>query len=214
MEKNYQIETARNGEEGVEIAIEKIPDIIISDVIMPKMDGYKVLELIKENEKTSHIPFILLTAKIMQQDKLDGLTLGADAYLTKPFDKEELEIRISNLLKLRQHLQEKLGHSNKKRNNDLSELNEKDRKFLTKLTAFIEEHISEDDLDVARLQRAVQMSRTQLHNKLKALTGLSAARFRRKIRMEIAYKMVEEKDKTISEIAYDVGYKYLSLIHI
>ena len=177
---------------------------------MPKMNGYKVLELIKENEKTSHIPFILLTAKIAQQDKLDGLALGADAYLSKPFDKEELEIRIKNLLDLRKVLQEKLVKSNKNETNNLSELNEKDRKFLSTLTDFIEENISDDDLDVARLQRAVKMSRTQLHNKLKALTGLSAAKFRKKIRMDIAYKMVEEKTKNISEIAYDVGYKYPS----
>ncbi len=210
LEKNYKIEVARNGEEGVNVAIEKIPDLIISDVVMPKKNGYEVLELIKENEKTSHIPFILLTAKIAQQDKLDGLALGADAYLSKPFDKEELEIRIKNLLDLRKVLQEKLAQTNKKESNELLELNEKDRKFLTTLTDFIEEHISDDDLDVARLQRAVKMSRTQLHNKLKALTGLSAAKFRKKIRMEIAYKMVEEKTKNISEIAYDVGYKYPS----
>lgn len=210
LDKNYKIEFARNGEEGLEIAVEKIPDLIISDVVMPKMNGYKVLELIKENEKTSHIPFILLTAKIMQQDKLDGLALGADAYLSKPFDKEELELRITNLLSNRKILQEKLAQSNKKATNDLSGLNEKDQKFLTTLTEFIEQHISDDDLDVARLQRAVNMSRTQLHNKLKALTGLSAAKYRKKIRMEIAYKMVEEKTKNISEIAYDVGYKYPS----
>lgn len=210
LEKNYKIEFARNGEEGIAVAIEKIPDLIISDVVMPKMDGYKVLETIKENEKTSHIPFILLTAKIAQQDKLDGLTLGADAYLSKPFNKEELEIRIKNLLDLRKVLQEKLAQTNKKATNHLSSLNEKDRKFLITLTEFIEKNISDDDLDVARLQRAAKMSRTQLHNKLKALTGLSAAKFRKKIRMEIAYKMVEEKTKNISEIAYDVGYKYPS----
>jgi signal transduction histidine kinase/DNA-binding response OmpR family regulator len=210
LENNYQIEVARDGQEGIEIATEKIPDLIISDVVMPKMNGYQVLEFIKEDEKTSHIPFILLTAKVAQQDKLDGLTLGADAYLTKPFDKEELELRIRNLLAARKVLQEKLAQSNKTRTNDLSELNEKDQQFLTKLTDFIEQHISEDDLDVVRLQRAVKMSRTQLHNKLKALTGLSATKFRKKIRMEIAYKMVKEKTKTISEIAYDVGYKYPS----
>ena len=210
LENQYQIEVARDGQEGIEIATARIPDLIISDVVMPKRNGYQVLEFIKEDDKTSHIPFILLTAKVAHQDKLDGLTLGADAYLTKPFDKEELELRIKNLLAARKLQQEKLARSSKIRTNGLSELNEKDQKFLTTLTDFIEAHISEDDLDVVRLQRAVKMSRTQLHNKLKALTGLSATKFRKKIRMEIAYKMVEEKTKTISEIAYDVGYKYPS----
>ncbi len=210
LQKNYQIEVARNGAQGIELATEKIPDLIISDIMMPKKDGYELTAHLKKDERTSHIPIVLLTAKSTQQSKLEGLEHGADAYLTKPFEQKELELRVRNLLAHRQKLQEKWARAQSDLDLVDDGLNDKDRKFLEDLTAFIEKNIADEDLDVARMQRAMHLSRPQLHRKLKALTGLSAAKFRKKIRLQKAYVMLKEKKGTVAEVAYDVGYKHPS----
>ncbi|MFK7807409.1 MAG: ATP-binding protein [Saprospiraceae bacterium] len=217
LDKSYQIEVAHNGQEGIDKAVELIPDLIISDVMMPKKSGFELTAELKNDERSSHIPIILLTAKDNNEAKLAGLTRGADIYLTKPFSKEELEIRIHNLLALRQKMQERwsrvqpLGNGNKKSNdNENSTISQKDKDFLKKLTDFLHENISDEDLDVARMQRAVQMSRPQLHRKLKALTGLSAAKFRKKIRLDRAHALLQDHDGTVAEVAYAVGYKHPS----
>ena len=208
LDKTYQIEIARDGQQGIDQAIEKIPDLIISDVKMPEKNGYELTAFLKNDPRTSHIPIILLTAKNTEQDKIEGLTHGADAYLTKPFSPEELEIRVRNILAHRQKLQEKWTQMQATSDLPENSLSEKDRNFLEQLTTFIEDNIADEDLDVARMQRAVHMSRPQLHRKLKAITGLSAAKFRKKIRMQKAYKLLKEKNETVAEIAYQVGYKY------
>jgi len=210
LQKHYQIEVARHGAQGVELATEKIPDLIISDIMMPEKNGYELTAELKSDKRTSHIPIILLTAKSTQQSKLEGLELGADAYLTKPFEQKELELRVRNLLAHRQKLQEQWARSKTDQDEAGDGLNEKDRQFLDDLTTFVESNIGDEDLDVARMQRAVSMSRPQLHRKLKALTGLSAAKFRKKIRLQKAYTLLKEKEKTISEVAYEVGYKHPS----
>jgi len=210
LEKHYEIEVARNGAQGIELAIEKIPDLIISDIMMPEKDGYELTAHLKSDERTNHIPIILLTAKSTQQSKLEGLELGADAYLTKPFEQKELELRVRNLLAHRQKSQEQWARSQNVKSEVEDGLNEKDRKFLHELTTFIEENIGDEDLDVARMQRAVHMSRPQLHRKLKALTGLSAAKFRKKIRLQKAHALLLEKKGTVAEVAYGVGYKHPS----
>ena len=206
--KEYQIEEASNGEQGVRKAEQIIPDLIISDIMMPKMDGNELTRALKNNEKTSHIPIILLTAKSEQESKLEGLETGADAYLTKPFDTKELQIRINNLISIRRKLQEKYSKGDyvsakKVEERKLSNLEEQ---FMSKVMEVIENHLSEEEFSIEQFGEEVGMSRMQLHRKLKALTGKSASYYLRSVRLNKAKKMIEEKSGSISEIAYSVGF--------
>ena len=204
----FQIEEASNGEQGVRKAEQIIPDLIISDVMMPKMDGNELTRILKNNEKTSHIPIILLTAKSEQQSKLKGLETGADDYITKPFITKELQIRIKNLINIRIKLQEKYRRAdfiptNKETEKKLTNLEEQ---FMSKVMEVIEQYISEEEFTIEDFGKEVGMSRMQLHRKLKALTGKSASNYLRSVRLSKAKKMIEEEKGTISEIAYSVGF--------
>ena len=216
----FQIEKASNGEQGVRKAEQIIPDLIISDIMMPKMDGNELTRTLKNNEKTSHIPIILLTAKSEQQSRLEGLETGADDYLTKPFDTKELQIRINNLINIRRKLQEKYSSvdyvpsKNKKETENLSRLVEDkagkltnlEEQFMSKVLEVIENHMSEEDFSIEQFGKEAGMSRMQLHRKLKALTGKSASNYLRSVRLNKAKQMIEEKTGSISEIAYSVGF--------
>ena len=205
---DFQIEEAASGEQGVRKAEQIIPDLIISDIMMPKMDGNELIRILKNSEKTSHIPIILLTAKSEQESKLEGLETGADAYLTKPFDTKELQIRINNLINIRRKLQEKFGKVDfiplkreaEKKLTNLEEL------FMCKVIEVIENHLSEEDFSIEQFGKEVGMSRMQLHRKLKALTGKSASSYLRSVRLTAAKKMIEGQKGNISEIAYYVGF--------
>ncbi len=207
LDANYLIEEAVNGEQGVRKAEKIIPDLIISDMMMPKMDGNELVRILKNDEKTSHIPIILLTAKAGQENKLEGLEIGADDYLTKPFDIKELQVRIKNLIGIRKKLQEKFSKIGSK----TSEINEKklnslDEKFMYRVGEIIEKHISEEEFDIEEFCKEVAMSRSHLHKKLKALTGKSASLYVRSVKMIKAKKMIEDKTGNISEIAYSLGF--------
>jgi PAS domain S-box-containing protein len=203
---DFQIEEAANGEQGIRKAVKIIPDIIISDIMMPKMDGNELTRILKNDEKTSHIPIILLTAKSDQESKLNGLAIGADDYLTKPFDTKELHTRIKNLVNTRRKLQEKFGKGEyvpklrKKKLNDLEE------QFMCKIMGVIENHISQEEFCVEEFAKEVGIGRVQLHRKLKALTGKSASNYLRSVRLSKAKQMIEEHKGNISEIAYSVGF--------
>jgi YesN/AraC family two-component response regulator len=204
----FQIEEAANGEQGVRKAEQIIPDLIISDVMMPKMDGNELTRKLKNDEKTSHIPIILLTAKSEQQSKLEGLETGADDYLTKPFDTKELQIRINNLISIRRKLQVKYSKTDyvpekKEEERKLSNLEEQ---FMCKVIDVIEIHLSEEEFSIEQFGKEVGMSRMQLHRKLKALTGKSASNYLRSIRLKKAKQLIEEQKGNISEIAYSVGF--------
>jgi signal transduction histidine kinase/ligand-binding sensor domain-containing protein/DNA-binding response OmpR family regulator len=203
----YQIEEAVNGEQGVKKAEKIIPDLIISDMMMPKMDGGELTRTLKSNEKTSHIPIILLTARSGQENKIGGLETGADDYLTKPFDTKELQIRIINLIAIRKKLQEKFSrfgtHPPVMENKKLSSY---DEKFMCKVKEVIEKHISEEDFSTEEFGEELGMSRMQVHRKLKALTGKSAIQYIRKVKLDKAKKMIQEKNGNISEIAYSLGF--------
>jgi signal transduction histidine kinase/DNA-binding response OmpR family regulator len=204
----FQIEEAQNGEQGVRKAEQVIPDLIISDVMMPKMDGNELTKRLKNDEKTSHIPIILLTAKSEQQSKLEGLETGADDYLTKPFDTKELRVRINNLISIRKKLQEKYSKGDfipvkKIEGKKLSDL---DERFMSKVMEVIESHISEEEFSIEEFDREIGMGRVQLYRKVKALTGKSPSRYIRSIRLNRAKNMIEEKKGNISEIAYSVGF--------
>jgi YesN/AraC family two-component response regulator len=206
--KTFQIEEASNGEQGVRKAEQIIPDLIISDIMMPIMDGNELTRILKNDEKTSHVPIILLTAKSEQQSKLEGLETGADDYLTKPFDTKELQIRINNLISIRRKLQEKFSKVDfipvkKSEKKKLSNLEEQ---FMYKVMEVIENHISEEEFSIEQFGKEVGMSRMQLHRKLKALSGKSASHYIRSVRLSKARRMIEEREGNISEIAYSVGF--------
>jgi YesN/AraC family two-component response regulator len=203
---SYVVEEAVNGEQGVRKAEKIIPDLIISDIMMPKMDGNELVRILKNDEKTSHIPIILLTAKAGQENKIEGLETGADDYLTKPFDVRELQARIENLIKIRKQLQAKyikldfVFKANRKMGNSL------DEEFIAKVMEVMDKHISEEEFSIEELGNEVGMSRSQFHRKFKAITGKPASMFLRSVRLSKAKKMIEEQRGNISEIAYSVGF--------
>jgi signal transduction histidine kinase/ligand-binding sensor domain-containing protein/DNA-binding response OmpR family regulator len=203
---NFHIEEASNGELGVEKAKEIIPDLIISDIMMPRMDGNELTRRIKNDERTSHIPVILLTAKSEQESKLEGLETGADDYLTKPFDTKELKVRIRNLISIRKKLQEKYSQGVYIEKQDKKKLSTLDEKFMCKVNEVIENHLSEEGFSIVEFDREIGMGRVQIYRKIKALTGNSPSRYIRSIRLMKAKKMILNKEGNISEIAYSVGF--------
>ena len=203
----YQIETAANGKIGVEKAIELIPDLVVSDVMMPEKDGFEVCETLKTDERTSHIPVILLTAKTDHASKIEGLSHGADAYLAKPFSKEELLVRIEKLIDLRRQLQERFKKTGELLKVLESQTPGPEEVFLQKLIGIVEAHIADEHFGIAELGRKSQMSRSQLFRKLKALTGNPASRFIRSIRLEKARVKLETTDWTIAEVGFATGFQ-------
>jgi signal transduction histidine kinase/ligand-binding sensor domain-containing protein/DNA-binding response OmpR family regulator len=206
LEADYLLEFAANGREGIEQALEIVPDIIISDIMMPEQDGYEVCVTLKADIRTSHIPIILLTAKVDRDSKLEGLKSGADAYLPKPFDKEELKIRLAKLLELRQQLQDRYGNFEVAPEVEKASMSIEDL-FLHDLRMTIEDNLSDEGFGIAQLCRKIGMSRSQLHNKLKALTGQSASHYIRAVRLERAKDLLRQTDLNISEVAYKVGFR-------
>jgi YesN/AraC family two-component response regulator len=187
------------------MAISSIPDLIISDIMMPEKDGYELTKEIKQNTLTNHIPIILLTAKAELHDKIYGLDTGADDYLTKPFYKIELLTRIRNLIEQRKNLKQKYSHKNILSLEHLPTIS-RDQDFIKKLQKVIEKHFSDESFSVQILQNEMGISRTQLHRKLKALTNKSASELIRTIRLEKAAEMISNKTGSISEIAYLCGF--------
>ena len=175
---DYRISEAIDGEAGLKKAIEKIPDLVISDVMMPKMDGYEFCKKLKSDERTSHIPVILLTAKATMEDKLEGLETGADDFLTKPFDPDELQVRIRNLIQQRRKLKEiilkNIGSASLLSTSGITSM---DQKFLKKAVEVVEKYISDDKFTVELFGKEIAMSRVQLHRKLTALVEQSAGEF-------------------------------------
>ena len=206
LKKEYRILEAVDGEDGWNKSIEQIPDLIVSDVMMPKMDGFKLCEKIKTDERTSHIPVILLTAKAAKEDKLEGYETGADDYIMKPFEPDELRARIKNLIEQRKRLHE---HFQKK---GMLELNDKkitsvDKKFLIKALEVIQKNISDNSFTVEKFADNLAVSRSLLHKKVVALTGEPPREFIRRIRLKKAAELIEKKFGNLSEIALEVGFE-------
>jgi len=205
LQDEYQLSLAANGQEGIDIAIDQIPDLIISDVMMPIKDGFELCDTLKQDEITSHIPIILLTAKADLDSKIVGLERGADAYLNKPFEQSELLVRIKKLLELRKSLQQRyLSMDFVQTKQDLP-TNQEDV-FLNKIKELVEENISDDSFGNVQLAHKMNLSESQLYRKIKALTDKSTAIFIRSIRLHKAKILLKNTDLTISEIAYDVGF--------
>jgi len=209
LKKDYNLIITKDGKEALRKAVSRIPDLIISDVMMPKMNGYELCEKIKTNEKTSHIPVILLTAKAGQEDRLEGLSIGADDYLTKPFDMRELKIRIKNLINQRIQLRGKF-HGELKIQPTAIHLNSMDEKFISAVMEEIEKNMSNEFYTVEDLAHAVNFSRSQLNRKIKALTDKTSNQMIRDFRLTRAKEMLEQNAATVSQVAYEVGYSNLS----
>jgi signal transduction histidine kinase/ligand-binding sensor domain-containing protein/DNA-binding response OmpR family regulator len=205
LEPAYRVLEAADGEEGLAAALEAIPDVVISDVMMPKMNGYELCSRLKTDERTSHVPVILLTAKADQPDKLAGLETGADDYLGKPFDRHELVARVKNLIALRRKLRERFTKQIVLKPSEVRVENQ-DEAFLKKIMTIIEEHLGDEDFDVDLLCRSVGMSRAQLQRKLKALVNQSPMELVRTMRLERAADLLRQNAGSIAEIAYQVGF--------
>jgi signal transduction histidine kinase/ligand-binding sensor domain-containing protein/DNA-binding response OmpR family regulator len=207
LNNKYHCLHAENGRIGLEMAYEEVPDIVICDVMMLEIDGFEVCARLKADERSNHIPIIMLTARVEADDRVTGFSRGADAYLAKPFDRAELIIRLEKLLEMRQLLQQKYSNSlfiSTHQNNPNDNVVEK---FLAKVQGIILEHLEEEDFSADQLGQAIHLSRSQVHRKIKALTGLSTSIYIRLIRLRQAKELLASGDLTISEVAYRVGFK-------
>jgi len=209
LDKNFRIITAFNGKQGLELALENIPDLILSDMMMPEMDGFELCTKIRSQETTSHIPFVLLTARAAIEDRLEGFELGADEYLTKPFNVNELHVRINNLLEQRRNLRERFGREIKIQPKDIT-VTSLDERFLQKVIAKMEEKISDSSFSVETFSMEIGMSRKNFHRKLVALIDQTPNEFIRIFRLKRAAQLFEQKAGNVSEIAYQVGFQNLS----
>lgn len=202
----YKVVTAAHGKIGLEKALDQLPDLIITDIMMPEMDGTQLCRQLKENEKTSHIPVVMLTARAEQSDRLEGLQTGADDYLIKPFQAQELLARIKNLIEQRRKLQAYYRKTISGFAVPPGEEPSLEAKFLGKVRTAVEDNLDDENFSVVELGKNVGMSRSQLHRKLTALTGFSPNEVIRNMRLEYARCLLEAKSGTVSEIAYRSGF--------
>ena len=203
---SYEVLVADNGRTGLEIAFERIPDVIISDIMMPQMDGTELCKRLKADFRTSHIPVIMLTAKDSLKDKTEGYNAGADSYLTKPFSGSLLKSRVNNLLDSRKKMNELYSPLVMNKQSIVTEsINKLDNEFMERLTKIIEENMEIEQLNIAQIADQMFMSHSTLYRKIKALTGLSANEFIRKVRMKNAEKLLLTRKFTIAEIIFKVG---------
>jgi len=204
-ETQYTIHTDSNGSDGFQTALSVVPDLIITDLMMPEDDGITFTQNCKTNKATSHIPVIMLTAKAGDENQLIGLETGADAYITKPFNTEILKTTIHNLLETRKKLQERFSQEVALIPKEMA-VNTVDKYFLDNLKELIDNQLIESDFNVEAFAQALGMSRMQLHRKLKALTGLSATEFIRSQRLKLAAQLLKKSDINISQVGYAVGF--------
>lgn len=211
LQDQYVLHLAKDGQDGIDKALELIPDIIVSDVMMPRKDGFELLSELKADIRTSHIPIVMLTAKSGVESRVKGLKKGADAYLAKPFNHEELFTRLAKLLELRQVLRERYANIAEV---DLSSAEDAafapEDAFIAKLKRAIEENMEDSAFGVTELSKIMSVSRSFLHRKLKALTSTSPNNFIRIIRLHRARQLLQDKELHISEVAYQVGFNDVS----
>lgn len=208
LNEDYRTMTAKNGREGIDMAIESSPDLIITDIMMPEIDGIELSNILKKDIRTSHIPIVMLTAKSDMDSKIEGLETGAEVYLTKPFSKKELIVRIKKILQTRQKLQQHYWSIFKKDlNHDNNHLPfaSMENDFIKKINSIIRDHLEDPQFSVEILAREAAMSYSQLYRKLKSLTGHTAIQYIHEIRLSKAKELLISSHLPISEIAYRVG---------
>ncbi|MBC8052664.1 MAG: response regulator [Sphingobacteriaceae bacterium] len=203
---NYQIEQAADGLEGYQKALNSIPDLIISDIMMPGLNGLELCSKLKSDERTSHVPVVLLTAKQSDENKIEGYTSGADAYIAKPFNTDLLAARVRNLLDERTRLRELFSMRNTIELAPESEMPSLDKAFMDKSICVIENNISDLNFRIEDLAVALKLSRRQLYRKLKAITNNTPHDFITKVRLQKSTELLLTGDYTISQIAYMVGF--------
>lgn len=212
LQERYVVLTAVNGKMGLELAFDQIPDLIISDIMMPEINGLDLCNALKRDERTRHIPVILLTAKSTEEDHIKGLVYGADAYVTKPFSEKMLLLNVQNLLHAQAAMREKFSKKFLLEPNEML-LESKDEQFLSKLIAMIEKNMEGEIFRVEVLAENMDMSYSVLNKKLKSLTNMSVNDFSKSIRLKRAAQLLKQKEYTVYEVAYQVGFvdrKYFS----
>jgi CheY-like chemotaxis protein len=209
----YALMVAQDGQEGLELATDNIPDLIISDVMMPRMDGFAFCRRLKADERTSHIPIIILTARADLASKLEGIDIGADAYLEKPFYPEELLLRIRKLLELRRLLRQHYRRTaglNGEENIDVEpaiDVPPAEDAFVRRAREVVERHLTDYDFNVEQFCREMLLSHSQLHRKLDALTGMSAVQFIRSLRLRRAKELLQDPERSVTAVAFDSGFQ-------
>ena len=201
----YKILRAENGAAGLKQATEKIPDLIVSDVVMPEMDGFELCKKLKTDERTSHIPVILLTAKSSDNDKLTGLETGADAYLTKPFSMKELRVRIKMLIEQRRKLRERFKNNLNLEPREIA-VTSADERFISRALEIIEKNMGNAEFEVRQFQEEMFMSSMQLFRKIKALTNQTPGEFIRTLRLKRAAQLMDQNFGNIAQVTFEVGF--------
>lgn len=209
LREHYRVLVAHDGQQGLELAFSEIPDLVVSDVMMPRLSGLQLCARLKNDVRTSHLPVLLLTARTAEEHRLEGLHRGADVYLSKPFSERELHLRLRNLLALRDRTAARLRAEIMQMPAARTTANpaEAETDWLSQLKNFILENIDDADLSGNDLERHLGMSRSQLQRKLQSVIGLSPRKFINELRLEIAAVQLRESSASISEIAYDCGYR-------
>ena len=205
----YDVLVANNGEEGVRKAIENVPDIILSDIMMPVMDGIRMLDIVKNDLRTSHIPFVILTARADVASRLDGLARGADAYIAKPFDMTELQVQLRSLIEQRKKLQERYAKPGNPILSDELDFHFEDA-FMKSTMALMMANLSNENFDIQKLCHEMTMSRTQLYRKFRSLTDKSPNDYFRSLRLHKAKDLLAGTRITVAEAAYKSGFKNVS----
>ncbi|AUP77902.1 hybrid sensor histidine kinase/response regulator transcription factor [Flavivirga eckloniae] len=207
LKNSYKILVANNGVEGLRLAEKASPDIIITDVIMPEMNGFEFCNAIKSDIKTSHIPLLMLTAKTRIEDRIEGVGFGADAYMVKPFDMRLLKLRLVQLIKSRQSIFDKyFGDVSGKEESESASSIAIDKEFIQKVLKYVNDNMSDTELSVELLASQVSLSRSRLYRKIKGLTGQTVTEFIRKVRLQRAKQILEKGNSNISEVCYKVGF--------
>jgi DNA-binding response OmpR family regulator len=201
----YKVLFAKNGEEGLNMATETIPDLIITDVMMPVLSGIELCKKLKNQVITSHIPIIILSAKTETSQQIEGLEMGADVYMIKPFNIDILKVQVQRLISFKQAIYSKYLHETTLIPED-SGANKLDDNFIRKVLAFIEENLTDSDLNVDQLANCVSLSKVQTYRKVKAISGLSIVEFIRTVRLKKASQLILEDRLNFSEIAFTTGF--------
>ncbi len=210
LQAEYRLLMAADGDQGLALALAEVPDLVLSDVMMPGKDGFELCGCLKADDLTSHVPVILLTARAEAESRLTGLRQGADVYLAKPFDPEELRLQMANLISQRRRLAEKFAQRVVRLAPEAMPVTSADERFLQKVRQIIEAHLDDEDFEIETFCREVGLSRSQLHRKLKALTGQSAGEVIRAHRLQRAADLLAGGFGNVTEVTYAVGFKSLS----
>ena len=203
---SYKIMTARDGDSGIKRALTEIPDLVLSDIVMPGTNGLQILKRIKSNPNTTHVPVILLTSNTEMSDRIEGLESGADAYIVKPFILEELLITIDNILKNRQRIRGKYSGAHQEDKIKSIEVQGNSDKLMERIMKVVNDNLDSPDLRVEMLSEEVGLSRAQLHRRVKEITGISTGEFIRNIRLKKAAELLLENKVNISQVGYMVGF--------